>query len=83
MNICYNKNVLNVISGNSTRNDLTMTYSDWVKEKTKTYLTVLKLNENIISRSNMITIEIGSNNVSDVISNTGYTNGPLTNQDYR
>ncbi|XP_053541904.1 receptor-type tyrosine-protein phosphatase eta [Ictalurus punctatus] len=68
---------------NSTRNDLTMTYSDWVKEKTKTYLTVLKLNENIISRSNMITIEIGSNNVSDVISNTGYTNGPLTNQDYR
>ncbi|XP_053497988.1 receptor-type tyrosine-protein phosphatase eta, partial [Ictalurus furcatus] len=68
---------------NSTRNDLTMTYSDWVKKKTKTYLTVLKLNENIISRSNMITIEIGSNNVSDVISNTDYTNGPLTNQDYR
>lgn len=60
-----------------------MTYSDWVKEKTKTYLTVLKLNENIISISNMITIEIGSNNVLDVISNTEYTNGPLTNQDYR
>lgn len=60
-----------------------MTYSDWVKEKTKTYLTVLKLNENLISRSNMITIEIGSNNVLDVISNTEYTNGPLTNQDYR
>ncbi|KAF4081214.1 hypothetical protein AMELA_G00158890 [Ameiurus melas] len=68
---------------NSTRNYLTMTYSDWVNKKTKTYLTVLKLNENIISRSNMITIEIGSNNVSDVISNTNYTNGPLTNQDYR
>ncbi|XP_053498368.1 receptor-type tyrosine-protein phosphatase eta-like isoform X1 [Ictalurus furcatus] len=68
-------------SSNS-RNDLTMTYSDWVNKKTKTYLTVLKLNENIISRSNMITVEIGSNNVLDVISNTDYTNGPLTNQNY-
>ncbi|KAF4081216.1 hypothetical protein AMELA_G00158910, partial [Ameiurus melas] len=65
------------------RNGLTMTYSDWVNKTTKTYLTVLKLNENIISRSNMITIEIGSNNVADVISNTDYTNGPLTDQNYR
>ncbi|KAF4081223.1 hypothetical protein AMELA_G00158940 [Ameiurus melas] len=64
------------------RNYLTMTYSDWVNKKTKTYLTVLKLNEKISSRSNMITIEIGSNNIADVISNTDYTNGPLTDQNY-
>ncbi|KAF4081224.1 hypothetical protein AMELA_G00158950 [Ameiurus melas] len=60
-----------------------MTYSDWVNKTTKTYLTVLELNEKIISRSNMITIEIGSNNVADVISNTDYTNGPLADQNYR
>ncbi|KAB5565550.1 hypothetical protein PHYPO_G00242860 [Pangasianodon hypophthalmus] len=68
---------------NISRNDLTRTYNDWEEEKTKTYLTVLKLNDNTITRSNMIMIKIGNNNDSDVISNTAYKNGPLTNQDYR
>ncbi|MCI4381694.1 hypothetical protein PGIGA_G00254890 [Pangasianodon gigas] len=60
-----------------------MTYNDSVHGKTKTYLTVLKLNDNTVTRSNMIMIKIGNNNDSDVISNTNYKNGPLTNQDYR
>lgn len=60
-----------------------MTYSDWKNKKTKTYLTVLKLNKNIIHRSNMISIDIGNNNESDVLNNTDYKNGPLSNQEYR
>lgn len=83
LNICYSKNVVNVISGNSSGTSLPMTYSNWVEKKTKTYLTVLKLNENRNTRSNMITIDIGNKNDSDIISNTDYQNGPLTNQDYR
>ncbi|KAB5565551.1 hypothetical protein PHYPO_G00242870 [Pangasianodon hypophthalmus] len=68
---------------NVSRNSLTRTYNDWEEEKTMTYLTVLKLNDNKITRGNMIMIKIGNNNDSDVISNTDYKNGPLTNQDYR
>lgn len=74
---------MNVISDNSSKDSVTKTYSDWVNKKTDTYLTVLKLNENRASRSYMITTDIGSNNNSDVISNTDYTNEPLTNQAYR
>ncbi|KAG7324352.1 hypothetical protein KOW79_012368 [Hemibagrus wyckioides] len=60
---------------------LNMTYSDWLNRNTEAYLTVLKLNENKNTRSNMITIVIGNN--SDVLNNTAYQNGPLENQVYR
>lgn len=74
---------MNVISGDLPKNFVRMTYSDWENKKTKTYLTVLKLNKNIIHRSNMISIDIGNNNESDVLNNTVYKNGPLSNQEYR
>ncbi|KAM9495382.1 uncharacterized protein Hap1MRO34_017640 isoform 1-T3 [Clarias gariepinus] len=60
-----------------------MTYNDYLQEKTKTYLAVLKLNDNSITKSNKITIEIGSENDEYVIGNTDYKNGPLINQEYR
>ncbi|XP_060743347.1 receptor-type tyrosine-protein phosphatase eta-like [Tachysurus vachellii] len=66
---------------NISRSSLQITYSDWQKEKTKAYLTVLKLNENKNTRSNMITVVIG--NYSDMLNNTEYINGPLDNQEYR
>lgn len=81
LNICYNKIPFNVISGDVSNKFLTMTYSDWEQKRTKAYLTVLKYNKNRNIRSNMITIEIG--NYSDVLINTEYVNGPLSNQDYR
>ncbi|GAA6107864.1 titin [Tachysurus ichikawai] len=64
---------------NISKSSLQMTYSDWQEEKTKAYLTVLKLNEN--TRSNMILVVIGNN--SDMLNNTEYLNGPLVNQEYR
>ncbi|XP_053332114.1 receptor-type tyrosine-protein phosphatase eta-like isoform X1 [Clarias gariepinus] len=61
---------------------LTKTYNNWKQKNPTTYLTVLKLNENSI-RSEVIQIKLGNNNVSDVLSNTDYKNGPLSNQEYR
>ncbi|KAM9495154.1 receptor-type tyrosine-protein phosphatase eta [Clarias gariepinus] len=71
-------------NSDNSSNSLTMTYNDYLQEKTKTYLTVLKRIENSGTRSvdNMIKIELGSNNAADVVSNTNYTNGPLSNQEY-
>ncbi|KAI5100612.1 receptor-type tyrosine-protein phosphatase eta-like, partial [Silurus meridionalis] len=68
---------------NNSKTFLRMTYNDWLQEKTKTYLTVLKLNNNIITKSNMILVEIGNDKGSDVISNEDFKNGPLSNQYYR
>ncbi|KAI5626890.1 receptor-type tyrosine-protein phosphatase eta-like, partial [Silurus asotus] len=68
---------------NNSKTFLRMTYNDWLQEKTKTYLTVLKLNNNIITKSNMILVEIGNGKGSDVISNEDFKNGPLSNQSYR
>ncbi|XP_053332135.1 receptor-type tyrosine-protein phosphatase eta-like [Clarias gariepinus] len=70
-------------NSNISSNSITMTYNDYLQGNTKTYLTVLKLNNNIITRSNMIKIEIGSTNDAYITRNTNYKNGPLTNQKYR
>ncbi|KAF5891263.1 receptor-type tyrosine-protein phosphatase eta-like, partial [Clarias magur] len=70
-------------NSNISSNFLTMTYNDYLQGNTNTYLTVLKLNDDSITRSNMIKIEIGSNNDAYITGNTDYENGPLTNQEYR
>ncbi|TSK45850.1 Receptor-type tyrosine-protein phosphatase eta [Bagarius yarrelli] len=77
----YNVTISTLGCGNISNSSLRMTYRNWEQGETKTYLTVLKFNENKMTRSNMITVVIGNN--SDVLENTAYKNGPLSNQEYR
>ncbi|XP_036431708.1 receptor-type tyrosine-protein phosphatase eta-like isoform X5 [Colossoma macropomum] len=65
---------------NPNRTDLKNTYTDWTQKKSKSYLTVLKLNEKSMDRTEMIQIEIGTD---ETIQGTNYTNAPLEPNRYR
>ncbi|KAL6474122.1 hypothetical protein MHYP_G00176830 [Metynnis hypsauchen] len=67
-------------NSNTSRADLKYTYDDWKQKTSQTYLTVLKLNENRITRSEMIQIEIGTDEFAN---GTNYKNAPLVPNQYR